>query len=239
MNKTAALPVGVALVVIGVAIFTVPAFSSGPGSQITVQAASQHTATKSPTAPPAEVSPVPTTQAHAAHLTERLAATKVVSAGYKLSAAAPAKVSPLEFHRIGEDSSAGYKASAVLTDATGQATLSVFVRSASKPHACTPENNCVVATPVPDPPNVPKASESTVDRADGTKVLVTRNTGADGKVTMLAAEARHIDGTVVTAVVRAEVEEMTGKQETVSTRDSVPLTEEQVIDLAVLPGFHY
>jgi len=238
MNKTTALTAGAALVITGVGLFTGPAFSS----DVRVSHTGSPTATsESRTAPPADVSPVPATLTHAAELTKQLGEAKVVPGEYGISPAtimsgAGQEAGPLEFYPIGQNSADGYKASAVLTDATGRATLSVFVRSATKPVECTPENRCVQGTPVPDAAVAARTSQSTVSRADGATVVVTRGTGTDGQVTSLAAQAQLSDGTVVTAVVRAEIDKPTGNE---STRDSVPLTEEQMADLVTRPGFHH
>lgn len=242
MNRTVALTIGVGLVLTGVGVFAGPAFSSDDTSH----AGPQPATSQSSPAQLAEVPPVPATVAHAAELTKQLAEAKVVPDGYKIAAAvvtseAAMHAGPLEFYPIGKNSSEGYKASAVLTDAAGPATLSVFVQSATKSVECTPENQCVQATPVPSSAIAAQITQSTLHRANGTSVLLTRHTGTDGKVTSLAAQTRLANGTVVTAVERAEVEQTTsGTTHTAaSTRAGVPLSDEQLADLVAQPAFRY
>ncbi|MFI6094715.1 hypothetical protein ACIA8G_04135 [Lentzea sp. NPDC051213] len=237
MNRTATLSsAGAALVLTGAALLAGPAFSADdPASN-----ASPRTVTSSSTPVPADVPPVPATVGHAAELTQQLAKVKDVLAAYQLTPAVMTgkegrQAGPLEFYPIGENSAEGYKATTVLADGAGRATLSVYVRSATKPIECTPANNCVMGTPVPHGDGA-TSSDSTVRAADGTEVLVTRGVSANGKVTLLAAQAKLADGTVVTANVRAEVDAATGS---VTTRDSVPLSEQQLVDVVVRPGFRH
>lgn len=241
MNRTATLTVaGAALVVAGVGLFAGPAFSADDPATSPRTAAATSSA-QAPAEVPAEVPAVPTTAKHAAELTKQLAEAKVVPGTFQLTPAlitstAGGQAGPLEFYPIGQSSTEGYKATSVLVDGAGRATLSVFVQSAVKHPECTPANNCVVGKPVPHAGGA-TSSESTVRGADGTEVLVTRSTSADGKVTLLAGQARLSDGTLVTATVRAEIDEETAGS--VATRDSVPLTEEQIVDLVVRPGFRH
>ncbi|ONI80201.1 hypothetical protein ALI22I_43205 [Saccharothrix sp. ALI-22-I] len=185
---------------------------------------------------PTDVPPVPNTPEHAAELTAKLVAANVIPQGFELTRVAGAQAGPMEFYRFGEDSSDGYKATAVVADAKGRATLTMFVQSVSKHPECTPENNCVMGTPVSGASPV----EPSVRYVDGVELTVIRSPearGPDG----LTVKAHFPDGTVVYAGVRNEVEVMVDGVPIAQppTRDEVPFTEQQLIDMVVKPGFHY
>lgn len=180
---------------------------------------------------PGAVPPVPVTAEHAAELTAKLSAAGVIPADYRLSQAAGAQAGPLQFYGIGADSSDGYKATAVVDDGTGRSTLTVFVRSVSEPPECTPENHCTSATPVSTPSDAPPTTRS----VDGAEVVVTRVRGT-GEVAMMAVNKVFPDGTVVHATVRSWVDD--GPPLDLSP-GGVPFTEQQLIDVALKPGFTY
>ena len=233
MKKTGPLTVGLAAVALaGAGAFTAHALSGGEPVPAPITQVAAQTGTQAP--PPAEVAAVATGEAHAAELTAKLAGANILP-GHQLSAV-PGSPGPLRFYPIGTTSADGYKATAIIEDAAGKSTLTVFVRSARKQPECTAANNCVVATPVPEAKHLPALAEDALTRPNGTVVQVSKATTANGRVKMLAANAKLADGTVVTAVVRAEVEK---DNETVSSRADVPLTQEQILALVERPGFHY
>ncbi|WP_158850171.1 hypothetical protein [Saccharothrix deserti] len=196
------------------------------------------TTAEPPVVLPTEVPPVPNTPERAVELTAKLAGANVIPGGYRLVEAVGAKAGPMQFYRFGEDSSDGYKATAVFEDAKGRVSLTMFVQSASTHPQCTPQNDCVLGTPVSNA-NVPDVVP-TVRFVDGVELTVMR-IPAQGQPTSLSVKARFPDGTVVYAGVRNQVEVMVGGSPSTEgpTRDGVPFTEEQLVDMVLKPGFHY
>jgi hypothetical protein len=230
MKRTVPLTAGIAaLALAGAGVFAGQALSLGdPTPTEMIAVAGQNV--------PSEVDAVPTGQDHAAALTAKLTESGVLQ-GRALSAATP-QAGPMVFRPIGATSADGYKATAVLNDDAGKATLTVFVQSAKKQPECTPATNCFWAQPVPGA-QTPEVVESEVTGVHGS-VKVTKSVSG-GAVRTLSARTTLADGTVVTAVVRAEVEEFDGDvaARTVSSRAEVPLTEEQIVAVVDRPGFHF
>lgn len=186
---------------------------------------------------PTDVPAVPTTPGHAAELTARLAAADVVPDGFEiLPALSDWNAPPLRFTAFGPDTSGGYWASAVFSDAKGRVTLTLHVRSATTPEKCTVESRCMRFTAL----NGPFFGRPTVRTVDGVEVRVARDlgTGLPGNV---SAEARFPDGTIVEVAVvnQTMVVDHGSRYNRSSTRDSVPFTEQQLIEMIKKPGFSY
>lgn len=231
MKKTGPLTAGLAaLSLAGAGVFAGQALSREETPRDVAQISAKSDAT-------ADVTPVATSDSHAAALTARLRKANVL-AGLDLAGVTP-NTPPMEFRPIGVTSADGYKATAVIKDGSGEATLTVFVQSAKKAPECSPANHCVIARGV-DAPHLPAQTQTTARGAAGAAIKITR-AATDGKATTLSATTKLADGTVVTAVVRAEVEEYDGETgtATVPSRAEVPLSEEQVIALVDRPGYHY
>jgi hypothetical protein len=220
------LSVGVVLAIGASVLFAVT-------DRSTVESASGPVLTTTPT----DVPPAPTTPGHAAELTARLAAADVVPDGFEiLPVVSERNEPPLRFSAHGPDTSGGYLASAVFSDAEGSVTLALYVRSATAPENCTVESGCVRFTAM----NGPFFDQPAVKSVDGVEVEVARDlgTGLPGRV---SAEARFPDGTVVEVTVTNQTTVMDhGSPYTrPTTRDSVPFTERQLVDLVTKPGFGY
>ncbi|KOX27571.1 hypothetical protein ADK67_14370 [Saccharothrix sp. NRRL B-16348] len=186
---------------------------------------------------PTDVPAVPTTPGHAAELTARLAAADVVPDGFEvLPTLSDWNAPPLRFTAFGSDTSGGYRASAVFSDAKGRVTLTLHVRSVTTPEKCTVESRCMRFTAV----NGPFFDRPTVRTVDGVEVRVARDlgTGLPGNV---SAEARFPDGTLVEVAVvnQTTVVDHGSLYNRSSTRDSVPFTERQLIEMIKKPGFSY
>ncbi|MEU4767271.1 hypothetical protein AB0H12_28840 [Actinosynnema sp. NPDC023794] len=221
-----ALSVGVVLAIGASALFAVT-------DRSTVEWASSPVLTTTPTDVPA----VPTTPGHAAELTARLAAADVIPDGFEiLPAHSDWSAPPLRFTAFGPDTSGGYLASAVFSDAEGSVTLRLYVRSVTEPEKCTVESRCMRFTAL----NGPFFHPPTVKSVDGVEVRVARDlgTGLPGEV---SAEARFPDGTVVDVTVtnQTTVRDDGSLYIQPSTRDGVPFTEQQLIDMISKPGFTY
>jgi hypothetical protein len=226
-----ALSVGVVLA-IGASVLV------GVTGRSTVESASVGSAS-SPvlTIVPTDVPAVPTTSGHSAELTARLAAADVVPDGFEvLPAHSDWSAPPLQFTAFGSDTSGGYLASAVFSDAEGSVTLRLYVRSVTAPEKCTVESRCMLFTAM----NGPFFHPPTVKSVDGVEVRVARDlgTGLPGEV---SAEARFPDGTVVDVTVtnQTTVRDHGSVYIQPSTRDSVPFTEQELIDMISKPGFTY
>ncbi|GAB3003649.1 hypothetical protein [Saccharothrix stipae] len=229
----------VAALSVGVVVATVTSVLVGVTPSSTVASATSAVLTTT-AQPPTDVRPVRTTLGHADDLTAALAAADVVPDGFDLVATLPdgaaPEVPPLHFRPFGEDTSGGYLASAVFVDAKGRATLTVYVRSATAPEKCTAESRCPLFTAA----RATRVGTPTVTSVDGVEVAVARDhdTGLPG---MVSATARLPDGTVVQATIITEVTVLSQgvPYPEPATRDSVPLTERQLVDLVTKPGFRY
>lgn len=215
--------------------------ATGAGVLMSVQAPSTVESAASATlttttrqALPGAVPPVPVTVEHAAELTAKLSTAGVIPAGYRLSRAAGSPAGPLQFYGIGEDSSDGYKATAVVEDGKGWATLTISVRSVSEAPECGSENPCTSAIPVSTPPIAPPTTRP----VEGVDIRVVANLvdRGSGEVAMMTASKLFPDGTVVEAVVQSWVDD--GPPLDVSP-GGVLLTEQQLADMVGKPGFTY
>ncbi|MEU4448771.1 hypothetical protein AB0K14_14590 [Actinosynnema sp. NPDC050801] len=229
----------VAALSVGVVLATGTSVLVGVTTSSTVASASSAAPTTA-VQPPTDVRPVRTTLGHADELTAALAAADVIPDGLDLVATLPdgtaPEVPPLHFRPFGEDTSGGYLASAVVVDAKGRATLTVYVRSATAPDKCTAESRC----PIFAAARAANLGQSTVTSVDGVEVAVARDHGT-GLPGMVSVTAHLPDGTVVKATVVTEVTVLSQgvPYPEPATRDSVPLTERQLIDLVKKPGFRY
>ncbi|MET9628314.1 hypothetical protein ABZX92_12700 [Lentzea sp. NPDC006480] len=180
---------------------------------------------------------IATTQAHADELTEQLARTvRYRLPDERLSSVSP-RTRPLAFFSLGETSEDGYQAAAVLNDAEGASTLTVFVRSTDKHTECVLVLDCQVPLKSAGQPEI---EETSIIGTTGSTINLT-TTSIDGKVKMLSARSTFPDGTTVSAVLRAQITtgDLGNGIEIKPSRSEVPVTADQFVAMVDRPGFHY
>ncbi|MFD1148695.1 hypothetical protein [Saccharothrix hoggarensis] len=219
---------GVAQVGAGGSSTTAPVGSSAPASSTAATGSTPSSATGGPsttgvTTPPDRTSfqpeppPKPTSPRRAAELTSLLASSGVIPADARSARYADYPAGPWEFAA----DAAGYEAIADVTTAAGRGRVMVNLGGGEGPR-CDPGLNTAKST-------------CELKVVDGQPVVVLAQTSDDlHPVTLVSASLRKADGTVV------EVSAMNGNVEkTGLTGPNPPLTVEQLVKIATLPGLTF